>query len=215
MSKRSVSILAGALLALIGVSGCYQYAGVTNPVVGDYLPPVSPGHLLSNLILSYQARDLDEYASLFDPAEFRFQFSQLDRDSDPTIPPFFFFNEDRQSTSNMFGDDTIDRILVRFLRQAPVPATEDDDLPGGPAGVWKVAVHAVHLEIHVTDHDGMPLEYLVDGDRADFFFRQYPNEPINGQPSWKIVLWRDLAHGKSPITTEQRTWGAIKSLWQG
>ena len=52
-----------------------------------------------------------------------------------------------------------------------------------------------------------------EADDADFFFRQYPKEPIGGQPSWKIVYWRDKPVVRAGLSVESRSWGAIKNLY--
>ncbi len=180
----------------------------------NYLPATSAPNVLSNLIRAYQRRNLSRYAALFDATEFRFDFSQHDRDVDPTLPSFMYAVDDRLSTGHIFGDDTVDRITLRLEQNPPVVATAADSLPNGPDGVWKIAAHAVHLEV-MTFHSGTdePLTFQVEADDADFFFRQYPKEPIGGQPSWKIVYWRDKPVVRAGLSVEPRSWGAIKNLY--
>jgi len=180
------------------LSGCPFSPGKSTkpPVVSsDFLDPISPENVLKNLITAYQQRKLDEYAKLFDQDEFFFEFSQLDRDSDPSLPLGLNYTEDQATTRNMFDDETLERIVLRFNRDAAVDATDLDQLPGGPAGVKKVIAQSVHLEVHTQNENGEPLEYLVDGDGADFFFRSYNVNRADGKPIYRIVRWRDKPVG--------------------
>jgi len=190
---------------------------VIDPPIDHYLPATSIANVLDNLVRSYEEMNIEKYRALFAEDEFFFEFAQVDRDRDPTIPTGWDFPTDQVSTENMFEDDTIDKIVLDFTKLAPVEATTGDQFPGGPNGVWKATVQSVHLEVHTVGEDNQPLEFLVDGDGADFFFREYPDEPVNGLPSWKIVRWRDkpvggIARPTTP-TTEKTTWGSIKGLY--
>lgn len=206
-----VTISCCALLFLIA---CKKDGGVIEPPVNDgYLPATSPANLLENLKKAYQERTLDKYAALFDSDTFAFEFSQLDRDSDPSLPMHLSFTEDQQSTKKMMEDATVTQVVLRFAIEEKVPAAPADNLPGGPDGVWKVTGNAVHLEVHTQDEIGEPLVFRVDGDSADFFFREYPEAPINGAPSWKIVYWRDRPIGDGARAPVRATWGGIKALY--
>lgn len=187
-------------LALAGLSGCpfAPEKGKTPPPPdpNPFKEPTSASNVLDNLVKAYEERNIGEYRKLFDEDEFFFEFAQVDRDRDPTIPAGWDFPTDQLSTENMFQDDTIDRIVLDFTKLERVAATAEDQLPGGPTNVWKVPVQSVHLEVHTVGEDGQPLEFLVDGDGADFFFREYPEEPApSGAPSWKIIRWRDKPVG--------------------
>ncbi len=166
------------------------------PDPNPYQEQTSPAAVLHNLIKAYQERTLPEYRKLFDSEEFFFEFSQRDRDTDPTLPIEWDFDADQKSTETLFQDESVDKIVLRMTLLERQQATEADQLPGGPAGVWKVVAQNVHLEVHTTDDNG-PLEYLVEADGADFFFREYPGElaPISRLPIWRIVRWRDKPAG--------------------
>lgn len=201
-------------LALLLLAACQKDGGTVGPPVDDgYLPATSPANLLENLKKAYQERTLEKYAALFDSDTFAFEFSQLDRDSDPSLPMRLSFIEDQQSTKAMMDDATLTRIVLRFAVEEKVAAVPADNLPSGPDGVWKVTLNAVHLEVHTQTESGEPLEFLVDGDSADFFFREHPEASIGGVPSWKIVYWRDRPIAGGARGTERNTWGQIKSLY--
>ncbi|MFN8548170.1 MAG: hypothetical protein U0527_09475 [Candidatus Eisenbacteria bacterium] len=200
--------------ALLAMAACKKDGGVIEPQVDDgYLPATSPANLLENLKKAYQERTLDKYAALFDSDTFAFEFSQLDRESDPSLPMHLSFTEDQQSTKTMMEDAALTRIVLRFATEEKVAAAPADNLPGGPDGVWKVTANAVHLEVHTQNDNGEPLVYLIDGDSADIFLREYPEAPINGAPSWKIVYWRDRPIGDGARAPVRATWGGIKALY--
>ena len=210
---RRVSILGLALLATLTITACEKDKKVITPPPSEYLAATSIANVFANFMRAYEERSIEEYAKCFDGPMFHFEFSERDRQSDPQIPFAWDFADDQASTKNMFDDETVDKIVLRFTQIAPVAATEADQLPGGPEGAWKVTLQNVHLEVHVVDNQGGPLEYLVENDGADFFLRQYPNEPVDGVPSWKIFLWRDRPAGALRFGTESKTWGSIKNLY--
>lgn len=151
--------------------------------------------LMKLVELSYEGRDIDRFRDLFDPSEYRFEFAQVDRDRDPTIPTEWDYHNEMQSTERLFDDDTVDRVVLNFNRAEPVPARAEDQLPGGPAGVLKVVLTSVHLEVHTVNELGEPLELLVDGDGAEFFVRSFPNQSSPGGVEWRVIRWRDKPIG--------------------
>lgn len=183
-------------LAVSLLSGCpfSPDEGKTPPPVDTdpYQEQTSPQAVMHNLIKAYKERTISEYRKLFDPQQFNFEFSQRDVENGNVDKPKWAFDEDQASTENLFRDDKVDNIVLRMDLLPLTPATEADQLEVGWENVWKITAQNVHLEVHTQDENG-PLEYLVDRDGAEFFFRKYPEEISEPShlPIWRIVWWRD------------------------
>ena len=213
ISSLSIVLLVGVLL-VAGLAGCDDDDAIVEPPVDDgYLPDSSAANVMTNLIKAYQERRADKYAERFDGAEFRFEFSARDRAENPQLPITWPMSSELLSAQNIEADTSVDKVVLRFTRTPLVAATPDDYLPDGPAGIWKLPLQNVHLEVH-TLWEGEPLEYLIDNDGADFFFREYPNELVAGRPRWKIVYWRDKpAGGVAGRGVQSTSWGDVKALY--
>lgn len=179
-----------------------------------YEPNNAPTRVLANLIHAYHSRSISKYTELFDSSVFRFEFSALDRGQTPGMPSTWSYYDDRAATQHMLNNPQVRDLGLRFNETEGVPATEADALPFGPDGVTKVVLESVHLEVPAVDGQGQPVEHLADGDRAEFYFRPYPDERIEGRPRWRIVYWRDVPVGDIRRAGEPESWGRIKYFFR-
>ncbi|MCA9754334.1 MAG: hypothetical protein KDA27_00920 [Candidatus Eisenbacteria bacterium] len=199
-----------ALVGLLAVStaGCLFSPDTKPPKTetSDYLPQTSPANVLDNLVKAYNLKNVEEYAKLFDSTEFTFRFDPIDLQNDTDLPEFWDWTVEYDVTKNMFESDDVRRIELEFQKGPVLPVTEDDgeqvDL------TWKkMTVTGVHLEVETNNPADPtdPVIFLVSGDRAKFFFKEYPTELIededgNLNPKWRITEWSDIRVEGRPIS---------------
>jgi hypothetical protein len=185
---------AGVLIVLIAavfLAGCPWDVDKKPPKPDPsiYLPQISPRNCLENLKIAYVDQDLDEYKKLFS-TDFTFWFSPEDigNPEDPT-PQTWGASEDQLSTQNLFEDELVERITLEWTLHEASPS--DDEYPG----TWKAEVTEVRLSVFTRDEEGRPLELRVPGGYATFFFKEYPQELIDGKSTWRIFRWEDQPLG--------------------
>ena len=187
-----------AMLALI--PGCLFSPDKTKPKTGGdeiYQLRTTIDGVMNNLMVSYEKREIDRYSELFDQAGFMFVFDPTDVQTDPDIPPNWDWNEEQNSTRNMFEAELVERIQIDFVRGAPTDPSESDrgERPF-PSGTKKVTVTEVELSVDTRDPaGGENITYKVTGDQAIFFLVQDSVETQEGLPVWKIFEWRDKKIG--------------------
>ena len=184
-----------AAAMMIAGAGCSDDDKVTPPTPEN--PRKSIAGVMQELIDAYQARDIARYAALFDNSSFVFVFDPTDVQGDPDIPPNWDWNEEQNSTRNMFEAELVERIQIDFVRGAPTDPSESDrgERPF-PSGTKKVTVTEVELSVDTRDPaGGENITYKVTGDQAIFFLVQDSVETQEGLPVWKIFEWRDKKIG--------------------
>ncbi len=186
-----------ALLLAVASTGCLFSPDKSKPTEdgeAQYLPQTSEANVLENLITSYVEKELLEYEKLFDHNVFEFVFDPLDVQEDQDLPPFWLWDEERESTKNMFESELVLEIRLEYIPGTAVAVDEGDDVPDL---TWtKVEVTNVELEVETRDPlGGENIIYKVSGDRAIYFFKSYDDELVDGQPTVRIVEWRDQRTG--------------------
>ena len=200
-------------VGLVG-PGCNDDSVSPDPVVSPYLPATSAANLLDNLITAMVEKNSTEYEKLFDQDEFTFRFDPVDLQGDGDLPEYWGFEGEARWSRNAFGSSDVRRVELDFMKGPLLDTTEEDgefvDLS------WKkMTVTGVHLELETQNPADPtdPVIFLVSGDRAQFFFSIDEEHTIGGQPTWKIVEWRDIRVEGRPTLTEARTFGSIKYLY--
>lgn len=175
------------------------------PPVSNYKPQTSPQNVLDNLREAYEQRELPAYERLFDPVEFKFVFDPIDLDGSPDLPPFWGWADERRVHERMFESEDVLDIRLSFVKGTVQNAEESDgqeiDL------TWKkMYITGVELEVETRNPDDPTdnIIYKVSGDRALYFFKEYPEELVddgNGgqRPIWRITEWRDQRVGVRPL----------------
>lgn len=199
-------IAAFVLPVLVGLLAISAAGCLFSPDKGDpndnqppsnYKPQTSPANVLANLRTAYVERKLDEYAKLFDPVEFSFKFDPLDLQDSPDLPPFWGWADEERVHRNMFESDDVLDIRLTFVPGVVQDAEESDGTDVDLS--WKkMTITSVELEVEAknpadpTDN----LIYRVPGDRAIYFFKEYPDEQVlDGnvlRSTWKITQWKDV-----------------------
>ncbi len=206
------ALLGLAVLSMTGAFGCSDDDNtVAEPQPNPYLAQVTPENVLRNLITAYVEEDLDEYEKLFDHDLFEFVFDPLDVQEDQDLPPFWLWDEERESAKNMFDSNLVLDIRLEYVPGMAVQVDEGDDVPD--LSWMKVEVTNIELEIETKDPlGGENIIYKVSGDRGVFFFREYPNETVGGLPLVRIVEWRDQRTAFR-LPSVENSWGNIKSVF--
>ena len=175
-----------------------------NPPPSLYKPQTSPANVLDNLVAAYVDRDLVEYTKLFDPVEFSFRFDPSDVTDQPDLPEFWGWVDEESVHRRMFESEEVLDIRLAFTKGQVVNAEEADgeeiDL------TWKkMTITGVELEVEVTNPDDPTdnIIYKVSGDRAEYFFKEYPEEQVPdgagvNRPLWRITQWKDIKVGARP-----------------
>ncbi|MEZ4650792.1 MAG: hypothetical protein R3E97_18820 [Candidatus Eisenbacteria bacterium] len=200
-------ILVGLLA--ISTAGCLFSPDTKDPkpTRSDYKPQTSPANVLANLIMAYNRRNVDEYAKLFDTTEFTFRFDPVDLEGENNdLPEFWGWPVEFEVTKNMFESDEVFRIALEF-DNGPVQDVSEEDGEQVDLSWKKMTVTSVHLEVE-ANNPADPTDnvvFLVQGDRALFFFKEYPTDLIedengNLNPRWRITEWRDIRIDARPVS---------------
>lgn len=185
----------------------------------DYRPRTSPENVASNLAEAYRARDAEAYAGLLAP-EFRFYFQSRD------VPPglgrdYWIRDEDLSHTGSLFAAGEVRGIDVD-LSYGPATDPTELDKAGG--------TRKIHVTARVQVRDRYGVDYQVNGDFQDLFFRKgLPASAGEDTTLWYLFEWRDirnpggngfspgdgvdLAGAPGPTPVERITWGMIKQLF--
>jgi hypothetical protein len=156
-----------------------------------YLPRSSPENCLTNLRLSYNARDHDEFIKLLAP-DFGFVFRPFGprRPGDP--PESWGIREEEESTYRLFEAVSVMNIELDYT---PNPADSSfDEYPD----TWKTVQDKITLRVQTVKPDWSDLTWLVDQEQEWFYLREYPNEKASdGKTIWRIWLWKEEILGSS------------------
>ena len=208
-----------AMLALLVLAGCKDKDKVVvpDPEPSPYLAPTSPHNLLDNLRTAIELRDIDAYAALFDESEFTFHFDPVDLSDQPDLPELWGYVGEVLWATNAFGSADVLDISLAFMKGAVSDAESSDG--EGVQLTWKKAtITAIELEIETKNPQNPtdPIFYKVSGDRGQFFFAVDPDVVVDGEPTWKIVRWKDIRVGARPgaALTINHSFGQIKSVFR-
>ncbi len=210
-------MLAVAAILAAGLAGCGDdgttNAGPCDKTSAGYLPcNDSPEAVLNNLIVSYQRREIDEYAELLDP-EFRFYFQ--DGDAPPSLGrDYWTAAEDSAATHGLFAADNLSEMSVSLTFG---DATTGTVVRSPDPFMW---IRTTAMKLVWDFRSGTT--YLITGDVEDFFFREGTGEDAG---RWYLYEWHDLSgfgstdgpgDGVRRGATAAATWGGMKSLyWDG
>ncbi|MEZ4649586.1 MAG: hypothetical protein R3E97_12545 [Candidatus Eisenbacteria bacterium] len=201
-------------VGLVG-PGCDDDSVSPDPIVSPYLPATSAANLLDNLITAMEARNSSEYEKLFDEEEFKFRFDPVDLEGENNnLPEFWGFDGEAQWSRNAFESTDVLRISLEFDK-GPLQDVAPEDGEFVDLSWKKMMVTSVHLEIEMKN-PADPTDnviFLVQGDRAQFFFAIDEEHTIGGEPTWKIVEWRDIRIEGRPSLVEEKSFGGIKSIF--
>jgi len=197
-------------LGLIAFAGC-----------SDSHDPVGPGpqppryknltekwHVLFNMQLACNTKDIVHYKELLDPNDFVFFFAPGDVGGN--IPPSWGYTEEVAAATNMFNKGggvnnnpilRIDLELVDFMDAVWV---EFD--PVGQPGVYQVVVNYKFS----IDTENALVYISTSNSRAQFRVRK------DGGGKWRLVQWNDI-DGRGALLSgsgvQPLTWGKLKELY--
>jgi hypothetical protein len=104
----------------------------------------------------------------------------------------------------MFSSEDVLDITLAFLK-GQVQDVEESDGEEIDLSWKKMTITGVELEVE-TKNPVNPTDniiYKVAGDRAEYFFKEYPDEQIPDatglmKPIWRITQWKDVRVGPRP-----------------
>ena len=174
------------------------------PTPSNYKPQTSAANVLDNLRTAYEERKLEEYTKLFDPIEFSFRFDPVDLRDQPDLPAFWSWTEEEAVHRKMFDSEDVIDISLTFIK-GQVQDVDEGDGEQIDLSWKKMTITGVQLEVETKNPDDPTdnIIYKVNGDRALYFFKEYPDEQVpdaNGvmKPLWRITEWRDIRIGARP-----------------
>ncbi|MEZ4649583.1 MAG: hypothetical protein R3E97_12530 [Candidatus Eisenbacteria bacterium] len=203
-----------SILVGLSVAGCDDDSVSPDPVESPYLPATSAENLLANLITAMEAKDSAEYEKLFDEEAFTFRFDPVDVEGDDDLPEYWNFGAEAQWSRNAFTSNDVFRIGLAFMI-GPLEDVTEEDGEGVDLSWKKVLVTSVNFEME-SRNPADPTDnvvFLVQGDRALFFFSIDDDHTIGGEPTWKIVEWRDIRIDSRPTSVIESTIGRIKHVY--
>lgn len=173
-------------------------------------------HVLNNIEFAYRERQPDVYDGLLD-SDFVFYFSPSDKAEG--LPESWTRVDDLDATTGLFlsnqqGDPPSDpicrsmRLDIYYERES---LTWVEFHPSAyPTETWYTTTAFYTFTFEVEPNT----TYIaLNGARAEFVVR---NNPQGGHDHWELIELHDLgdsAPPKSPQSTQEATWGAIKFLY--
>jgi len=165
-----------------------------------YRPLTSPENVMFNFQKAYRERNAVKYADLLDP-DFIFFFSDGDVGGDPPIPEYWYYDDEINSTSNMFNPNWVDpdpdmpeppisKITVTVFFSGVTWTSYVDADPKYSGEVWKRATMRYDYRIYAGDNI-----YEVGTDpQAEFTCRPVQVDDGAGglKEEWRLMRWRDL-----------------------
>lgn len=208
---------AAVALGAVALSGCDDDATKPDLTPSPYLAATSPENVIDNLVTAVELRDPEGYAALFDKDAFVFRLDPVDLQGDSNLPPFWNYDGEAAWSKNCFESTDVRRIELEWNKgplQELDPENDPEDYSG--QGVRKMLITGVHLEVDTNNpaNPTDPVIFLVSGDRATFYFKPDPNHLVGGQPTWKIVEWRDIRVEGRPLLVIENTFGSVKNLYR-
>jgi len=188
---------ASLLLAAICAVGCGDDDRPTDQ--GEWPPPLpEPRWVIDSLKAAVSARDGAAFVHWFDRDAYFFEFSADERDGRPELPLGLSLAEDSLAIEHTIGAPGLSAIKLSAEVSGQTAATDQDRLPGGPNGIWKVTLRELSLGVRSNSADRDSL--LATGDGAELFFRRVELRGASGPP-YRIVRWRDLPRQTSAADT--------------
>jgi len=191
-------------LALLGglFGGCDEDVVKPHDGPSPYSSPTEPESLITNLQVSYQRREIQEYAKLFAP-EFIFKFQPIDANEIGT--EFWTRDQDSTGTRALLTTSEVSNIRLSLVH-GPRDLTVDSTPP-----VDSLRIRIITTDLQVDQTDGTT---WVIQDQQDFFFRQGKTVNNEDPTHWFIYEWDDLPTLAAPgLLGEETTWGKIKSQY--
>jgi hypothetical protein len=184
-------------------AGCDEDTVSPQPTPSPYSSPTEPESLITNLQLSYNRREIEEYAKLLAP-EFIFRFQSIDVDDIGT--EFWTRDQDSTGTRALLTTPEVSDIrlsLIHGARDLTVDSTP-------PVDSLKIRIITTDLQVDQTDGT----TWLVL-DQQDFYFRQ-GKAAIGEDPThWFIYEWQDLPSLGAPrFEVRGTTWGRMKNIYE-
>lgn len=209
---KRLSLLMIPLLLLVACSE--DDSPVIPPPDPVYKSLANRSDVLNNLELAWNDRNLTRYEQILDSG---FTFFLSPGDVGGSIPEQWGRADEILQTSRLFDRNLSDPNFPRVtslvvdieFEGAPIQWVEES----GPGETWYSAVIFYDFMIHVVPD----LTYIpVPGARGRFTVRNAGTEEA---PKWQLVEWHDLGGGllataATPASTEESTWGKVKSLYR-
>jgi hypothetical protein len=210
---KQICIIACVLLLCVGLAGCDDdpkrpRVKRTDP---DPIDLTKKWHVIYNLCLAYNERNITEYQRIFDRENFVFFF--YEGDVGGSIPEQWGYAEETTCAQNMFSgaggvEDnpilSIDLTLFDVESAQWVEVDPGDDFPGE---TWYQTIVVYKFEIGTANIT----RYVTTGSpTVAFTVRQ-----IDGK--WKLVQWRDRSSSAAarvaPAGVEPTSWSKLKALY--
>ena len=183
-------------------------------------------NVLNNLQFAYNDRNISRYDELLDQ-DFIFYFSEYDFQNGLVTVEYWSRAAEINANKNIFDPNysnptqepvqDID-ISLAYLsgddEWTPIPAPDQVRFPGE---TWYTKTVTYNLTVTLPGD----FQYICHNKQADFTLRAATKD---SKQSWKIVVWRDdtgtgfngVDRARRAVkVTEERTWGAIKSVYGG
>ena len=216
MWKRS-SLLCALLVFAAVTSSCIfdaEEGGGDDVVKSDYMPLTTKVAVLNNLEVAYNQRKIQEYEKILDNG---FTFFLSEGDVNGGLPVQWDRSTEIEANTNLFSETSDPQGRWPLCTSIQMDVKFDDpliwtEIPG-PGETWYTTTVFYEFQIEVEpDTNFLP----VPGAKAQFIVR---NAGTDDAPQWQLLEWRDLGAGNllalRATSTEESTWGKVKSLYRG
>ncbi|MFN8548172.1 MAG: hypothetical protein U0527_09485 [Candidatus Eisenbacteria bacterium] len=188
-SPTHAGVVVPAALALAALAGCAHDKGDhTTDAIQPPMPP-GPQAVIDSLAAAASARDATAFVHWFDRDQYFFELSAADREGRPELPLGLDRATDSLAVAHLLASPAFDTLELNTTSAEVTEATDEDQLPGGPNGLWKVTVRNLNVtgRLSTSQRDSI----LTTGDGAEMFMRRIDAVPASAL-AFRIVRWRDL-----------------------
>ncbi len=174
--KKVAFVFAAVATALLA---CSLEESVT-PREPDRLEPTSPAHVLRNVEMAFNQRNIDFLKSMLS-ADFLFHFDPADVGQKPpgrkyVIPEYWYYDEFWTATDNMF--------ILAYSISLAIP-TNGVGTPAESETTYRAEKVSVSLRVMVDELNG----YVSDKGYCDYEFERYAGK--EGKKYWRLTGWWD------------------------
>ncbi len=174
--KKVVFVFAAVATALLA---CTLEESVA-PRAPERLEPTSPAHVLRNVEMAFNRRNIDLLKNMLS-ADFFFHFDPADVGQKPpgrkyVIPEYWYYDEFWTATDNMF--------ILAYSISLAIP-TKGVGTPAESETTYRAENVSLSLRVMVDELNG----YVSDEGYCDYEFESYAGK--EGKKHWRLTGWWD------------------------
>jgi hypothetical protein len=172
-------IIASVAVALL-LLACFEEEGVT-PRVPDRVEPTSPAHVLRNVEISFNQRDINLLKAMLS-ADFVFYFDPRDVGQNPPGKPYYKIPESWPYTVHVQVSENMFDQAYRINLSIP---TSRVGTPGENETTYRADNIPLDLLVMVDEVSG----FIIDHGYCNYGFERY--ESAAGKKYWRLTAWWD------------------------